>query len=459
MHVITSNCTRTVDTSVNIPGVLPNAVFTIPIHLIRAIVARTDCDNSRRCLFALCRKFSIAESHYESTKEVFAEGGTWIALYCGHLFAKGHNWDGVCGIGADQFRLEDTRLIRLPPALNLWHYDRSWFAQTTRGLYAWGRNQQGQLGVGNQRVFITAPMRVLVDGVVDVRQQLEYTLFQTASGWYASGVNRNDQLGLGVDHLVEDYICSPTMMVGSGAVTRVQTSFNRESPMTFGWTRDGLLVCGANDSGQCGVWDNSRVIRMGTINKLTPVVLPDAVKANVIDIVCIRCYTFFIIQTSGKNRCFVCGRNLHGVLGVGQVGEVRTPTELPIPVDDIASASAVTVIRSGDTLYACGNNREKQLSSSETDEFTAPVPLDLPEGPPAVKVLIESDVLFVQLADGTWFGRGVHDPYVFAPDTDTFEVGRHKECLRRWTAVNAESARVLSAIEPDSVGATMLIME
>ncbi len=80
--------------------------------------------------------------------------------------------------------------------------------------------------------------------------------------------------------------------------------------------------------------------------------------------------------------------NRHGQLGIGSdERDIPTPIELPVPVDDIISYDGVTVIRSGNTLLACGENRYRRIISNDTPELTTPTPIELPG--PVVKIIID----------------------------------------------------------------------
>ncbi len=154
--VFSSDYYRKVDKTTDIAGRLPNAVFTLPPHLVQAIFGRAEISAAtRKALVAVCKKFFLASRQYEESKEVFVGGVddevTTIALDCGHLYSEGNNHQGQCGIEMPGDKVTGPRLIRLPPVLRVWHYSGRWFANTARGLYAWGWNSFGRLGVGKLR--------------------------------------------------------------------------------------------------------------------------------------------------------------------------------------------------------------------------------------------------------------------------------------------------------------------
>ncbi len=421
--------TRTTD----IAGRLPNAVYTLPPHIVQAIVGLADVtDATREALVAECKKFYLAHRQYEESKEVFVDGedeeSTTITLDCGRLYAKGNNRQGQCGIGSEEDEVTGPRLIRLPPVLRVWCGHYRWFAETTRGLYAWGLNQRwfawGMLGLGDER-YVRKPRRVPIDSeVLDVCLTSWQSFFRTSSGWLGCGCNFSGQLGLGHTNKVN----TPTPIPGSEGVTW----WGGDHGITFGFCDNGLLACGENFGGQCGVGSTTE-----KITTLTPVALPDDVKGRVDRVICCSGSTFF---TLGR-RCFGCGRNDSGVLGIGSDEScIATPTELPVPVDEFILEVGVTVIRSGNTLHVCGDNEKKQIASNDTPKLTTPTPLDLPG--PVVKVVISWHSVFVQLTDGSWVGRGDYENNDFLPlpGADLLDGHDNDRFLCGWTPVSDEVA-------------------
>ncbi len=442
---ISSDYYREVTKTTDIAGRLPNAVYTLPPHIIQAIVGLADVkDATRKALVFECRKFYLASKQYERSKEVFVDGSdsrtTTVTLDCGRLYAEGNNGDGQCGIGSEEDEVTGPRPIRLPPMLEVWCDYERWFAKTTRGLYAWGKNESGYivgiLGFGDDE-HVRQPRRVPIDSeVLDVCQTHDQSFFRSASGWLGCGWNKAGQLGLG--HTND--VTTPTLIQGSEGVTR----WAGRKDVTCAFTDDGLLACGINGHGQCGVGSTA-----DKIPTLTPVALPDDVKGRV-DRVCADGWTSFLI--AGR-RCFAVGLNRAGQLGIGSdENTICTPIELPIPVDDIISKVGVTIIRSGDTLLACGDNRLRQISSVETPRFTTPTPLDLPGS--VVKVDNAGDNIFAHLTDGSLVGRGRYSRAVFVPEAGFIE--RHP--LPGWTPVNARIAKVMNLRGPN-VSSTMFLPE
>ncbi len=434
---ISSDYTREVTRTTDIAGRLPNAVYTLPPHIVQAIVGRAAI-RAKRPLVAACKKFYLAHRQYEESKKVFVDGkgdeSTTITLDCGRLYAEGNNDCGQCGIRLKMKDVTDPRLIRLPPVLRVWCCHNHWFAKTTRGLYAWGENKYrykvdkygrnwhtwGMLGLHYE--YVRRPLRVPIDSeVLDVYQKSGQSLFRTSSGWLGCGGYSHGQLGLG---FTDDYFIGPTAIQGSEGVTRWREGSDRN----FAFTLNSILTCGRNDYGKCGVGSTD------DITTLTPVALPDDVKGRVDRVVCNGGSSFFI---SGR-RCFGCGSNRRGRLGIGsEEGIVPTPTELLVVDDIIVSENGVNVIWSGDTLLACGDSARRPIASNGTPRSTAPTPLSLPG--PVVKVNVGQLNVFVQLTDGSWVGRGRYFEEYFDPVPEA-DLIRRRHYLREWTPVNDDVA-------------------
>ncbi len=256
------------------------------------------------------------------------------------------------------------------------------------------------------------------------------------------GWNTHGQLGLGYTNV----ITTPAPIPGSEGVTR--WLFGNAG--SFAFPVDRMLACGSNINGRYGVGSTSY-----GITTLTPVALPDDVKGRVDRVVYDVDVGYLCFFTAGR-RCFAVGSNHRGELGLGSDEEdIFTPTELPVPVDDITTHERVTIIRSGDTLLACGDNRDRLITADDTPKVTTPTPIDLP-GPVvkiivhAVSIILGGSNIFVQLTDGSWVGRGLYVEkdwtnkvtiFTCSPPTGESHVG--------WTPVTDEYAAELDSCDSD----------
>ncbi len=392
-HAFSSSYTRVVTTTVNITGRLPNAIFTLPAHVVHAIGAASEVQDYHLWPF-VCHKFYLAQKEFLANKRDLADKRITVSLDCGRLYII-----GAC------FRL--LHLVRVPTVLDVWHEYAACFIKTARGMYACGINKSG-LGLGHTTPWLM-PERLPIE--MEVQEVIQFptrTLFRTNVEWLGCGNNSYGALGLGNG----THYPTPTAFEDK-SITR----WAGADTYAFAWTPRGVMACGRNVANQCGVFgrnDPSDGMRLEYIKELTPVRLPDDVKANVDQIVCTADdlfpnmslfkpdrdrSTFFICG----RRCFACGTNMYGELGIGTMGDVLVPTELPMAVDQVISCNYRSVFRSGDSLVACGYNCNGEINSTEQYVVT-PAPLHAPVD--TLRVFITEGSFLLELADGSWVGRG-----------------------------------------------------
>ncbi len=447
-HDISSSYTRKVNVTTNIPGRLPNTIYTLPFHLVQAITCRADVENSTsQAMFAICRKFSFAQSDFDDNK--LTDDDQWSTLttysYCGRVYAEGSNVVGECGIGSEEHEVTRPRLVRLPPVLQVWCGNRTTFAKTARGLYAWGDNSMGQLGVSSPNDYESLPCRLPL--TVDICSMMDRTFFRPTptSDWLATGANYHGASGVGPH---QHRLIKPAVIPQSGRVDQ----WTAMGMTTFGWIngQDGaeIVACGNNEDGQAGVDDF-----IDAITTLTPVALPEDVKGRVDRIITDNNQSAFFI--CGR-RCFACGNNESGQLGLGtQDAVVMYPAELPVPVDDLlifgADTHYTTVIRSGNELLACGSNHASQIMSGGSENIHVPVRFGIPN--PVVKIVGLRNNIFVQLADGGFFGRGVeHSRYFFHTSAKTDDSVTEWRQLRILTCAELFMSKNCPMVLPEPIG-------
>lgn len=185
--------------------------------------------------------------------------------------------------------------------------------------------------------------------------------------------------------------------------------------------------------GQLGVGSTDR-----TVLSLQPVIIPDGTP---VDEVVGSGTTSFIVSS---RRCFACGRNSSGQLGLGHAAKVTIPVELPIPADQVATCGWVTVILSGGTLMAAGDNVYRLISDDTTHFHSTFVPLTIP--PQAARVTISLNNMFIRLDDGSWVGRGECGGRFIEPipEDGFFDLSRYTRVVTGWTRVIEDYAGLLS---------------
>ncbi len=392
MTSISATTSHSVTCTVDIPGRLPNAVFTLLPSTILTILTHS---LAKQDIFFACRKFYTVHREYMAHSLVYTSHGTSVSLYNGRLDIVGCNIQGRGAAGDCDCPVLDRPIwVRLPPVLDVWHGFGAWFAQTARGLYGWGDNCEGCLGIASMNDSVTRPTRVLLPAPATYVQLFDsVTFFYTADGWFAAGWNAEGQLGF---ESAGENVTTPAPVPGSASVTH----FTSSCGSTFAWTSQAsggrLLACGENDNGQLGTgYDETDDVYV-----LRPVPLPQGV--SVTRIITNWQSTFFI----AGDRCFVAGWNLYGQLGLGtSVDHVVHPVELPVPVDDVISGFGVSVFRRGNTLTVCGNNAGIQLPDTGS-KILSPIPLPTPGPNDFRKLFIAGHALFCITNDGTVWARG-----------------------------------------------------
>ncbi len=356
----------------NIKGVLPNAIFTLAPSPTSALLFATkthDNPTSIPTLAFLCAKFFTVWRDQET--ETYTDCGTDVDLCGSRLFARGSNVHGGCCVSPlTHAFLTKPAWIRLPPVLSVYWGEGSWLANTTRGLYAWGRNDSNRLG--NAPQIIEKPILIMTDHVTSVWCFDYVTIIGTKTSWVAFGNDMVDVIKYNV--------------AGPGA------SWYSHHMAVFAWTADGRVLAGGwNECGQLGAGQS-----VGwTVSPLTPVALPDGVKGRVDRIYTEGSSTFFFVGT----RCFACGYNNHGQLGVGIEGhDIITPTEVPLPVSDVATFGSTTIFTTPDRQFMiCGPTPPHFDSTLPHSPTPAPL-LDVPDKAVGL-ILCEKFIIFLH-SDG-----------------------------------------------------------
>ncbi len=233
--------------TVDIPGELPNRIFTLIPSSALAILKAAEVPED---VYFICRKFAMIKGQFERSKVEYEDHGTILELCDGRVFARGNNIKGQCGRD-DAVFLRRAHWLRIPPVLNIWGGMASWFIQTTHGLYAHGFNPFANLGIGDiDQEWVSVPTRVQIDTPVQCVEVFDnVTFFRTSNGWSAAGWNSHGQLAL--QKMSKVLVKRPLPVPCSSNVVRWYSS----NDSTFAWTRKEpyLLACGKNSNGQLGI--------------------------------------------------------------------------------------------------------------------------------------------------------------------------------------------------------------
>ncbi len=248
--------------------------------------------------------------------------GTRMILRRGCLFSRGNNTHGQCGVDSPDAWVDTLTQIQVPPVTALYYGAGGFIAMTRLGVHVWGANPRGRLGVPGE--VISEPVKALNGLTIDnVNCCPDSTFLRTPDGWLATGA------------------------AGKGATPRLIAG----PDVHWCWGQDGavfemgpnrLRAMGDNESGQLGV---SRADAWLTCP--AEVDLPPGVARTVTEISVEYGSTFIRCGS----RCFVCGLNTSGQLGVGSNGaSIFTPVELTFPVTSVATDGVTTMFLSNGGL-------------------------------------------------------------------------------------------------------------
>ncbi len=456
---------RHVDITVNIPGEMPNRVFTLLPGTIAAVLLASGAPNE---VAFMCRKFFVAMNHFEADKSTKETAGTTMAISNGRLFAEGSNMNYACGVNTPAVWLPTPRWVRLPPVLQLWSGHGSWYAKTTRGLYAWGHNGQmyqnaAKMGVRFDHQYVKYPVFIdiaqtgFTPEVIDVHVFDECTLIRTPSGWIFSGERDPFRSAGGVldanspTHAADDSVDEPLLYKDSDLAPAWAhaDSWHAIGPMglvavhgpkvsMFGVVSDAMQddYSDSDEDIDDNGWEEP---------ERPPLSVEIPHGKSVVKIIGEDRRLFILCD---DKTCYVIGHNSQGSLGLEdfQDTSVRVPIVLPFPVDDVIHKNNQTVFVSEGKVLVCGSNTYGQLShtrdensDSETDSPTtdsdsdsestnlfgsttsssvvvdylsdvvSPTPLDFPSVDPPDGVVMSGEVLFVRTVGGDWFSRGERD--------------------------------------------------
>ncbi len=379
-------------------------------------------------VFFLCRKFMTVWHGLVDTDAICGDDDlgeahvTRLYSWGSRLFSTGDNWLGTAGTGCCDSFDRGLAWIRLPPVRAAYRRVWAWLVDTSRGSYAWGMNAGGRLGVGSAEYTVDRPALVpLPCPLISADAESDFIL--TAGGWMVAGENTFGQLALPD----ADPAPRPTHVPVPDVGVTV-TSWLTHHWVTFAWTDGGLMACGHNACGQCGVGSPE-----GRVASLTPVMLPPDVKGRVTKVAHSQSATLIV----AGGRCFSCGSTQHGELGLTRpqlleadpaMGDVyasddghpygacaQTPVEVRLGVTDCAVCDGLTLMLSDGTIYVCGDNSTGCLSPDLPDDVVTPLSLPLPPGVTPTRAVVGPGRVYVR-SPGGWLGRGGGEGWVAIRD-------------------------------------------
>ena len=277
----------------------------------------------------------------------------------GTLWGAGDNSAGQLGLGDSIFT--QTALAQISADTN-WAKAACGGAHTiarkTNGeLWSTGTNLNGELGLGDLITRTSLAAILTSTTFADISVGFDHNIARTADGdLFAWGNNTDGQLGMG-DLLTRT---APALITETGwskaSAGWGHTIGVKDDNSIFGW--------GDNDYGQLGLGDN---------NDRNAPTQPPNTGANWQAVSC-GGYHILAIKTDGS--IWSWGRNLNGQLGLGDITQRNSPTQIGTATDWViigTGSSFSYAIKSNGTLWTWGENSNGQLGLGDTTQRTSPV--------------------------------------------------------------------------------------
>ena len=227
--------------------------------------------------------------------------------------------------------------------------------------YVFGDNNYGKLGLGSQYTIIYNPTELTIpnEQIISITCGDDHTVVLTLSRkCYVFGSNEYGQLGLGGNK--GSYI-PYELTIPNEKIIFVTCGDDHTMILT---SSRKCYVFGNNYNGQLGLGHKNN------INIPTELLIPNEEITSVIG----KYLNSAVLTSSGK--CYVCGFNECGQLGLGHNNRVNTLTELVLPNEKIISVACGRdhnmILTFSRKCYVFGFNSDSQLGLKHDNNINVP---------------------------------------------------------------------------------------
>ncbi len=222
-------------------------------------------------------------------------------------------------------------------------------SQSEGRSFVCGKNDCGQLGVGDERdrdrlteINLTHLNLVPGDKIIQAYVGIDITVFLTEQGrCFACGKNDYGKLGIGDNESKNRPTEISFAHLNLVAGDKIKQIFIGHDHSIYITEKGRYLACGMNNEGQLGVGDNDNKNRPTEISFAHLNLAPDD---KIKQVFCTFNYTMYLTE---QGRCFACGANYFGGLGIGDDDNKNRLTEISFAHLNLASDDKIKKVYCG----------------------------------------------------------------------------------------------------------------
>jgi len=308
-----------------------------------------------------------------------------------NLFVSGRNYWGQLGISDNLERFQFVKLSLTSPVIQCKASFSTLIVTDDNSIHGCGDNRFGQLGLNhknNLNKFAKIPS-FCINRIAQISVSLTHSACITESGdCYTWGSNINGALGISED--IRELL-KPTLLSFKEKFSSVECGCD----FTLAIIQDQKRVSGwgSNNSGELAIGNFEEALFEPTLSLFSSILDKEPSETYISSISC--AYEFSVVTTS-NGKCWSCGNNTEGRLGIvndDNEAKVCTPQQVLIPssghVIKLSSGwnHSISLTKDG-KCYVWGSNSDHQLgiNTNESDFISTPQKLSLPNDIPFIDI-------------------------------------------------------------------------